>query len=151
MRKDQVQYLLSVFVSILAGGMLSVIVRMNATLGGQIGELEATFVVHLVGTGFALLVTLPWLGASFWTTMTRRSWTELSGGVLSVAMVFVSNYVVPVLGTALAVSLTVAADLFFSTVSDQRGWMDLIRVRLSARRLLGLVLALAGVLLIQWG
>lgn len=151
MRKDHVPYLLSVLVSILAGGLLSVIVRMNATLGAQIGELEATFVVHLVGTGFALLITLPWLGGPFWATMTRRSWTELSGGVLSVAMVFVSNYVVPVLGTALAVSLTVAADLFFSTVSDQRGWMDLIRVRLSSRRLLGLVLAFVGVLLIQWG
>lgn len=151
MRKDKIRYLLSVLVSMLAGGLLSVIVRVNATLGAQIGELEATFVVHLVGTGFAVLVTLPWLGRAFWTTVARRSWTELSGGVISVGMVLVSNYVVPVLGTALAVSLTVAADLFFSTVSDQRGWMDLIRVRLSPRRLVGLVLALAGVLLIQWG
>jgi transporter family-2 protein len=143
--------MLSVLVSAGAGALLSVIVRVNATLGAQVGELEATFVVHLVGTGFALLVTLPWLGSSFWATMSRRPWTELSGGAISVAMVFVSNYVVPVLGTALTVSLTVAADLFFSTVSDRSGWMDLVRVRLSPRRLLGLGLVFAGVLLIQWG
>jgi transporter family-2 protein len=131
--------------------MLGAVVRLNATLGTRIGELEATFVVHLVGTGFALVVVAPWLGAGFWTQLGERSWVELSGGVISVAMVLVSNYVVPVLGTAMAVSLFVAGDLLFSTVSDQSGWMDVIRVRVSRRRLLGILLAFVGVLLIHWG
>jgi transporter family-2 protein len=64
-------------------------------------------------------------------------------------MVVVANVVVPVLGTAVAVTLFVAGDLLFSTVSDQRGWMDVVRVRISRRRLLGLLLAFVGAALIH--
>lgn len=145
------KYLLSIFASACAGLMLSVVVRVNATLGTELGEIEATFVVHFVGTVFALLITLPRLGPPFWEQLSDRPWMEFSGGLLSVAMVLVANLAVPHLGTALAVSLFVAGDLFFSTVSDQVGWMDLVQIQVSARRLLGLLLAFAGVLLIHWG
>ena len=144
-------HLISVLVSITAGLMLSVIVRINATLGAQVGELEATFIVHVVGTVFACLLVFPWLGDEFWTTLGTRPWFEFAGGFLSVAMVLIANLVVPHLGTALAVSLFVAGDLFFSTVSDQTGWMDLVRIEVSWQRLLGLLLAFAGVLLVHWG
>ncbi len=151
MERTSLQYWSAVGVSVAAGLLLSAVVRLNATLGTRIGELEATFVVHLVGTGFALLIVAPWLGSRFWEQLGERSWIELSGGVISVGMVFVANYVVPVLGTAMAVSLFVAGDLLFSTISDQSGWMDLIRIRVSRRRLLGILLAFVGVLLIHWG
>lgn len=145
------RYALSILVSVAAGLMLSAIVRVNATLGTRIGEIEATLVVHLVGTCFALLLVSPWLGKDFWTTLSGRPWVEFGGGVLSVVMVVVANVAVPHLGTALAVSLFVTGDLFFSTVSDQTGWMDLVEIRLSRRRAVGLLLALAGVLLVHWG
>ena len=125
--------------------------RDYATLGTQIGELEATFVVHLVGTLFALVLVTPWLGPPFWKTLSGRPWVEFLGGFLSVAMVLIANLAVPHLGTALAVSLTVAGDLFFSTVSDSAGWMELVHIQLSRRRVAGLLFALAGVLLIHWG
>lgn len=149
MKDPPVRYWLSVGGSVVAGLMLSVIVRINATLGTRIGELEATLVVHLVGTAFALLVVAPWLGPRFWAQLGERPWPELSGGAISVAMVVVANVVVPVLGTAVAVTLFVAGDLLFSTVSDQRGWMDVVRVRISRRRLLGLLLAFVGAALIH--
>ena len=149
MKDARVRYWLSVGGSVAAGLLLSVIVRINATLGTRIGELEATLVVHLVGTAFALLVVAPWLGPKFWTQLGERSWPELSGGAISVAMVVVANVVVPVLGTAVAVTLFVAGDLLFSTVSDQRGWMDVVRVRISRRRLLGLLLAFVGAVLVH--
>lgn len=145
------RYVLSILVSIGAGLLLSAIVRVNATLGTQIGEIEATFIVHLVGTLFALVLVSPWLGKNFWTTLSGRPWMEFAGGVLSVAMVLIANLAVPHLGTALAVSLFVAGDLFFSTVSDRAGWMNLVRIQLSWRRVVGLLLALAGVLLVHWG
>ncbi|MFP4229271.1 MAG: DMT family transporter [Salinivenus sp.] len=151
MKTDRSPYLLSVLAGIGAGLLLSVIVRVNATLGEQVGEVEATFLVHLVGTLFALVLVLPRLGPSFWHTLGERPWTEFTGGLLSVAMVWVANVAVPVLGTALAVSLFVAGDLFFSSVADRSGRWGLVRVRLSSRRVLGLLLALAGVLLVHWG
>ncbi|MFO8098639.1 MAG: DMT family transporter [Salinibacter sp.] len=151
MNIDRSSYLLSVLAGISAGLLLSVIVRVNATLGEQVGEVEATFLVHLVGTLFAVLIVLPRLGSSFWGRLRERPWREWTGGLLSVAMVWVANVAVPALGTALAVSLFVAGDLFFSSVVDQSGRWGLVRVRLSPRRIIGLLLALAGVLLVHWG
>ena len=72
MQKYRGHHVLSVLVSVAAGLMLSVIVRVNATLGTQIGEIEATFVVHLIGTAVALLLTLPWLGTTFWARLSDR-------------------------------------------------------------------------------
>ncbi len=151
MAASRPHYLLSVLAGAGAGLLLSVIVRVNATLGERVGEVEATVLVHLVGTAFAILLVLPHLGPSFWETLSERPWGEFSGGLLSVAMVWVANVAVPVLGTALAVSLFVAGDLFFSSVADRSGRWGLVRVRLSPRRVLGLLLAFAGVLLVHWG
>jgi transporter family-2 protein len=145
------RYALSVLAGVGAGLLLSAVVRVNATLGTKIGEIEATFVIHLVGTLFALVLVSPWLGRDFWTTLSGRPWVEFLGGVLSVAMVLIANLVVPHLGTALAVSLFVTGDLFFSSVSDRAGWMKLVRIQVSRRRVAGLLLALAGVLLVHWG
>lgn len=145
------RYVLSILVSVGAGLMLSAIVRVNATLGTRIGEIEATLVIHLVGTLFALALVSPWLGKGFWQTLSERPWVEFGGGVLSVVMVLIANLTVPRLGTALAISLFVTGDLFFSTVSDRTGWMDLVEIRISWRRIGGLLLALTGVLLVHWG
>lgn len=145
------RYLLSVLVSVGAGLLLSMVVRVNATLGTRIGEIEATFVIHLVGTLFALVLVSPWLGTDFWKTLSGRPWVEFTGGVTSVGMVLIANLVVPHLGTALAVSLFVAGDLFFSTLSDMRKWMGVTKIQLSWRRMAGLLLAFTGVLLVHWG
>lgn len=145
------RYLLSVLVSVGAGLLLSMVVRVNATLGTRIGEIEATFVIHLVGTLFALVLVSPRLGTDFWKTLSGRPWVEFTGGVISVGMVLIANLVVPHLGTALAVSLFVAGDLFFSTLSDMRKWMGVTKIQLSWRRMAGLLLAFTGVLLVHWG
>jgi transporter family-2 protein len=141
----------AVAASVSAGVLVGMLVRINATLGTRIGTLEATFVIHGIGTAFALVLLLPWLGRSFWQDLADAPSYEWAGGVLSVAMVLLANVVVPVLGMALAVSLFIAADLVFSSVTDRFGWLGLPSVALSWQRILGLVVALVGVVLVHWG
>ncbi len=143
--------LIAASLSLGAGVLLGISIRINATLGMYVGPLEATFVVHLVGTVFAVMLLRHRLNRSF----ARRAWSrpryELAGGVLGVMMVFIANIIVPVLGTALAVSLFIMADLFFSSLADHFGWFDFRRIRISWRRVLGLLLVAIGVLLVRWG
>lgn len=141
----------ALLVSAGAGVLLAVLIRINATLGTYIGAFEASFVIHVVGTLFALLLVGYRIDRAFWMEIKRGPYYELTGGLVGAVMVAVANLVVPILGTALAVSLFVVADLFFSTVTDAIGGLGLRRVRLSKQRVLGLVLALIGVLLIHWG
>ena len=134
-----------------AGIILGFSIRINATLGSFVGPLEATFIVHLVGTAFAAALLHNQLGRAFIHGLGERPLYELSGGLFGVAIVLIANLIVPVMGTALAVSLFVASDLLFSSVADHYGWLGLRRIRLSRRRLVGLFLAIVGVLLVRWG
>jgi len=143
--------LAAVLVSIVAGLLLGVAIRLNATLGEYVGVLESSFVVHLTGTLFALLLVGARLNRSVWATLRRAPRHELTGGVIGVLMVLLANVTVPQLGVALAVSLFVAADLFFSSVADHFGWLGLRPIRVSPQRVVGLLLVLAGVLLVRFG
>ncbi len=143
--------LLAASVSILAGVLVALLVRINATLGEYAGVLEATFVIHAVGTAFALLLVGGRLRRPFWRQLRQRPALELSGGAFGVLIVLIANVTVPPLGVALAVSLFSAADLFFASVSDHFSWLGLPRVRFTARRAVGLILVIAGVLLLRWG
>jgi len=141
----------AVLVSIAAGLLLGVAIRLNATLGEYVGVLESSFIVHLTGTLFALLLVGARLNRSVWETLRRSPPHELTGGMIGVVMVLLANVTVPQLGVALAVSLFVAADLFFSSVSDHFGWLGLPRIHVSPRRVIGLLLVLTGVLLVRFG
>jgi transporter family-2 protein len=141
----------AVLVSIAAGLLLGVAIRLNATLGEYVGVLESSFIVHLTGTAFALLLVGARLNRSVWATLRRTPRHELTGGMIGVVMVLLANVTVPQLGVALAVSLFVAADLFFSSVSDHFGWLGLPQIRVSPQRVIGLLLVLVGVLLVRFG
>jgi transporter family-2 protein len=126
-------------------------VRINATLGEFVGALESSFIVHLTGTAFALLLVGTRLKRPFWTMLRRGPNRELMGGVIGVVMVLLANLAVPQLGVALAVSLFITADLFVSSLSDHFGWLGLRQIRVSPQRVIGLLIVLAGVLLVRFG
>lgn len=137
--------------SIGAGVLVALLLRINATLGTYTGVLEATFIVHAVGTIFACGLVGMQLRRRFWKKLYRGPVLELSGGAFGVLIVLLANVTVPPLGVALAASLFIAADLIVSSLSDHLGWLDLPQVRLTKRRAAGLLLVLAGVVLMRWG
>lgn len=141
----------AVLVSIASGVLVGFTVRINATLGEYVGALESSFIVHLTGTAFALLLVGTRLKRPFWTMLRRGPSRELVGGIIGVIMVLLANLAVPQLGVALAVSLFVAADLFVSSLSDHFGWLGLRQIRASPQRVIGLLIVLAGVLLVRFG
>jgi len=143
--------LLAVAVALVAGLFVALMIRLNATLGEHIGVLEGSFVVHLVGTGFAALLLLPRGRRAIGGAVRDAPGYAFVGGVLGVVIVMLANVVVPVLGVALTLSLSVAANLSFSTLSDHFGWFGLPAFRVSTRRVVGLLLVLVGVLLVAFG
>ncbi len=142
---------IAILVSIASGVLVAFAVRINATLGAYVGPLESSFIVHLTGTAFALLFVGLRLQRPFWTKLRRGPKRELMGGVIGVVIVLLANLTVPQLGVALAVSLFIAADLFVSSLSDHFGWLGLRRIPVSPRRVIGLLIVFAGVLLVRFG
>jgi transporter family-2 protein len=145
------EQIVAVAVSIVAGIFIATMVRLNATLGEHVGPLESSFVVHAVGTAFATLLILPRMGVERLRSMRSTPLKLFIGGVLGVTLVMVANIVVPILGVALTLCVSVAANLAFSTVADHFGLFGLPVFPVSARRILGLVLVVAGVVLVAYG
>jgi transporter family-2 protein len=125
-------------------------VRLNATLGTHIGVLESSFAVHVAGTIFSTVLILPGI-ARLGRRIAEPSLALFSGGALGVFIVLVANVLVPVLGIALTLSLSVVANLAFSTVADHFGWLGLPVIRVTWQRVAGLLLAVVGVVLVAFG
>jgi transporter family-2 protein len=137
-------------VAILTGSLGAVQTAVNGRLGAVMGSaLAAALVSFLVGTvGLALinLVTRqriqrpgrmpPWL---------------LTGGLLGAGFVLVNAYNAPILGTSLAISITLLGQVVCGLVLDHGGRLGLARRPATPLRLLGAVLVLVGVALVRFG
>lgn len=150
-RPTDPEQIVAVGVSIVAGLFIATMVRLNATLGEYVGPLESSFVVHAVGTALATLLILPRVSVKRLRAIQSTPRKLFVGGVLGVTLVMVANIVVPHLGVALTLCVSVAANLAFSTVADHFGLFGLPVFPVSSRRLLGLVLVVTGVVLVAYG
>lgn len=147
--------LMAVLVSLAAGSLVALMVRLNATLGEHIGVVASSWVVHVVGTIFAGLL---WATRSMlrskppravnWSTIPWYAWT---GGMLGVAIVALANLVVPVLGLALTLSVVIATSLTVSALADHFGWFGLPVQRMTWRTAFGILCIVAGVVCVTLG
>lgn len=141
--------------ALIAGGVLPMQGAVNGLLRGDIG---APFVV---GTINFIVATITMVAVLLIMAMTRRGpevhlgglsvmpwwgWLGGFGGATYVTTVFSA---IPVIGAAAAVGLTVAGQQIASAFVDRYGWFRLPQRSISALRLLGVVILLAGVALIQ--
>lgn len=147
--------LTAVLISLAAGLLVALMVRLNATLGMHIGVVASSWVVHVVGTVFAGVLWSARAALSSapvrtidWSAIPWYAWT---GGVLGVAIVALANAVVPVLGLALTLSVVIATSLTISALADHFGWFGLPVQRMTWRTALGICCIVAGVVCITLG
>jgi len=142
--------LISILGSAIAGVLLAIMIKLNASLGQYIGVLESSFVAHVVGTLFGFILICYCIKGEFIKNISESPKYLLLGGVFGVVVVMLSNIVVPHLGMALTISIFVTTTLVFCTVADHFGFFKLPQFRITLRRSLGLLLAFVGLLLIIW-
>lgn len=84
-------------------------------------------------------------------TVQRSSWWMWLGGVMGAFFIMSVIFVAPEIGPTRLFGLIIASQLTFSLVVDHYGWMGFAVQPVSLKRLLGVVLLIAGVLLVQSG
>lgn len=141
----------AVFTSLLAGVLLALLIQLNAALGKRIGVLESSFIAHLVGSLLAFFIVSIRIKKGLAQKIISLPKYLFVGGVLGVLITVVGNIVVPALGLLFYMSLLTTLDLIFSAVVDHVGLFGLQRFRITAKRMIGLLLASVGVMLIFWG
>ena len=121
----------------------------NASLARHVGDLGAAFVsiaisAVIIGT---LLLAIGHPGRLAGGIGSIRP-EHVLGGVGGAAIVTVALIAVRPLGAGALIALLVTAQLVVAVVIDRFGWLGLSRVPISAIRVLGLVLAIAGTILV---
>ncbi|HOX34039.1 MAG TPA: DMT family transporter [Spirochaetales bacterium] len=137
----------------LVGALITLMNGLNSRFAARVGYLAAALVIHLAGLAAVQLILLARReGRGGREGRERLPPYYYLGGFVGVGTVFASSYAFARLGATLAVALALLGQALFSLGADATGLLGRKRYPLSARRLPGIALALAGVALMagQW-
>lgn len=107
----------------------------------------------LVNTTIVMIGSLMlWLGMGAKTTFfsVGAPWTLYIGGLCGFVIIATLAYVFPRLGAAWGVALLVLGQCAAALVIDQYGMLGMPREPITAHRMLGMVLVVAGVSIVRW-
>ncbi|WP_088810392.1 MULTISPECIES: DMT family transporter [Listeria] len=138
---------------ILAGMMLPVQTSVNTRLKGYTqSPFIASFVSFAVGSTVLLIISLiTFRDYSVFSEAIATSpwWIWFGGGVLGIIFLTNNILLLPKLGAALTVMVTVCGQMIMAILIDQFGWFNLPVHELNPERLIGVLLMFFGVFLMQ--
>jgi len=135
----------------IVGMALPVQAGLNAQLARAVGHpVWSALISFAVGTvSLAAYVLVARLPTGSLSNLRALPWYAWLGGVIGAMYVPSVLLLLPRLGLALSFSLIIAGQLFVSLLLDHFGWLGLPVQPISAGRLLGALLLIAGVVLIR--
>jgi bacterial/archaeal transporter family-2 protein len=139
---------LAVVLTAVVGGILALQAPINAELGRATGSLPAALVSFSVGTLALAVIVVAAGDAGGLSSTFDVSWYYLIGGLLGAVYVTTALITVQTIGAGGVAAATITGQLAASVVIDRLGLFGLAETPLSASRVAGLVLLLAGTALI---
>lgn len=108
-----------------SGLMMALQGSLNTSLAKVTGLLEATFVVHVIGTMAALCLLLVGLGHGNWQVMVKGPWYTYFGGLIGVGIVYLVASSISKVGVAAATTAIIVGQVSTAAVVDHFGWFGL--------------------------
>ena len=139
---------LAVVFPAIAGGLIAAQAPINAELGRTTGTLVAALVSFLVGTIVLAAVIVLSGKAGGLTNTFDVSWYYLLGGLLGAIYVFNALVAVSAIGAGGVAAATIFGQLAASVAIDRLGLFGLDEIPLTPERVVGVVLLLAGTVLV---
>ncbi|HEX4116545.1 MAG TPA: DMT family transporter [Solirubrobacteraceae bacterium] len=141
--------LLAVVLVAVAGVLVGAQPAVNARLGRAVGAVPAAAVSFTVGTiALLLIVSLSSEGFDGLANIGKAPWWAFVGGLLGAAYVTVAILTVGTLGVSALTAVVISGQLFAAVLIDRFGLLGIARQPIGATRILGLVLLVAGVVLV---
>jgi len=139
---------LAVFFMAIVGGAIALQAPINAGLGKSTGNIAAALVSFIVGTLVLAAIVVLSGKAGGLGSVTDVRWYYLLGGMLGAAYVFTALVTVEHIGAGGVAAATITGQLTTSVVIDRLGVLGLEQTPLTASRMAGVALLLAGTYLI---
>jgi len=136
---------LATVLAVAAGLAGSVQIAVMSRLGERIGVLQALgFSTLLTAVLAFVMLILARRSTSGYTQALHQQWWVLSGGVLSLLIVFTITYAGPRIGVAATVGILIAGQLVMGAAIDRFGLFGSQRIGLHWPRLVGIALLAVG-------
>jgi transporter family-2 protein len=138
--------LIPLIIAALSGVSMAVQGSLNAVLGKVVGMLEATMIVHLIGTLVALFALFGLgLGRGNLSIIDQVPWYAYLGGAIGVIIIFGVVFSIPRVGVANATTAIIIGQVAAALLIDYLGLFGLERICITWWNGLGLLfLALGG-------
>lgn len=136
--------MLALLLAALSGVFMALQGALNSSLGKVIGLLEATFVVHVVGSIAGLILLVVGLGAGKWQNYGQASWYTYLGGLLGVAIVYLVVASIAKVGVAPATTAIIVGQVSTAALIDFFGLFGLEPLPFNYLKGLGLALMALG-------
>ncbi len=141
--------LLAVLLAGGAGALVGMQAPVNARLGRGVGSLQAATLSFLVGSAALLLAaSLAKGGFGSYRHLGGIPWWAFIGGLLGATYVTVAILTVRTLGVTGLTVAVITGQLAISVLIDRFGLLGIARQPLALHRIVGLVLLIAGVVLV---
>lgn len=136
---------LFLLLALMAGITMAFQGSLNTILSKAIGLLEATFVVHLVGT-IIIVITLLLLrpGKTGLGQIGQAPWYAVLGGVLSVLIIYAVVASISKLGVATATTAIIVGQVSVAVLIDHFGMFGLRQIPLTWWKLAGITMLATG-------
>lgn len=139
----------AVLLTAFTGGLIALQAPINALLGARVGSFQSALVNFVVGTiALCLVVAFAKGGFGAMGEVRGAPWHYLVGGLLGAAYVTSVLITVRHLGAGGVTAATIAGQLSMSVIVDQFGWLGVEKDPISAPKVLGLLLLVAGTILV---
>jgi bacterial/archaeal transporter family-2 protein len=144
-----VSRLLAVALVAVAGVLVGAQPAVNARLGRTVGAVPAAAVSFTVGTiALLLIVSFTNEGFSGLANVGKAPWWAFVGGLLGAAYVTVAILTVRTLGVSALTAVVISGQLLAAVLIDRFGLLGIAKQPIGTTRILGLVLLVAGVVLV---
>jgi transporter family-2 protein len=143
--------ILLVIAALALGAILPLQAAINSKLSKAIGSpVYAAFVSFAVGTIALFLYLIATKQFNLQALQPRQNpWWVWTGGLLGTFFVAGIVILLPKLGVVLAFSLVIAGQMIASIIFDQFGWLGVAIREISLGKIAGIILLVAGVVMIR--
>lgn len=138
-----------IIIAIISGVAMSLQGVFNTRTGEKIGSWETNVIVQATGLILTLIITI-FFGKGNFRALKDVNKLYLLGGVLGVIIIFTVMQSISSLGTTLAISTILIAQLLAAGLIDKFGLFGAEKLPFGIKEILGIVVMIVGVLIFKW-
>ncbi|MGH2318048.1 DMT family transporter [Planococcus sp. 4-30] len=138
-----------IFFALAGGFFLTFQSVANATISTGIGTWQAATMTQFTGFVLALLIVVM-LGDRSYLNLKTVPPLYASGGMLAAVVLYSNMTAVHRMGVTLTIGIFLIAQLVAAVMIDSKGWFDMAKQRIGRTQIAGLLLMIAGVIVLKW-